>query len=212
MIVDDLGEAAAALDVRVDAGGWARLEGLIELWLRYGRAINLTAARTREALLGHVEDGLATLAVAERRRALGPQTRWLDVGSGAGMPALVVAACRPVEMMMVEPRERRAAFLTMAAAGVACGSAWVRRARVNTTTWGEKRDDGVEWPCGEQFDVLTSRAVFGPSEWLELGIRGLAKGGLIVAHGEVAAIPRGLGRVAVAAGRLGTVSAFECVA
>jgi 16S rRNA (guanine527-N7)-methyltransferase len=40
--------------------------------------------------------------------------RWVDVGSGAGFPGLVVAALFDGEMLLVEPRTRRADFLETA--------------------------------------------------------------------------------------------------
>ncbi len=36
---------------------------------------------------------------------------WLDIGTGAGFPGLVVAFVRDAPMMLVEPRRQRAAFL-----------------------------------------------------------------------------------------------------
>ena len=41
---------------------------------------------------------------------------WLDIGSGAGFPGLVLALLGPHQMSLVEPRRRRATFLTDLAA------------------------------------------------------------------------------------------------
>lgn len=42
--------------------------------------------------------------------------QWLDVGSGGGLPGLVVAILRQDRMVLVEPRRKRAEFLTRVAA------------------------------------------------------------------------------------------------
>lgn len=46
----------------------------------------------------------------------GLQGKWMDVGSGAGLPGLVVAALTEWEVILVEPRKKRAAFLQDCAA------------------------------------------------------------------------------------------------
>jgi len=43
---------------------------------------------------------------------------WLDIGTGAGFPGLVVAALTDRPIHLVEPRRRRADFLTAAAIGL----------------------------------------------------------------------------------------------
>jgi 16S rRNA (guanine527-N7)-methyltransferase len=209
VIASDLAGSARALGIAVDAQAWARLEALVELWLRYGRAINLTGARTRDALVGHVGDGLATAAVVERLRALGPATRWLDVGSGAGFPALVVAAIRPIEVVLVEPRERRAAFLELAGQVGVWGEFEVRRTHVERSTWCENALIGGGMPDERQFDVATSRAVFPPAEWLELGLATCRPDGIVVVHGEIARSPPGVECAGTVVGRLGLVSAYR---
>ena len=60
--------------------------------------------------------------------------RLLDLGSGAGFPGLVLAAARPdAEVWLVEPRERRAAFLESAARKAGLG-AHVVAARVESSS------------------------------------------------------------------------------
>ena len=43
---------------------------------------------------------------------LGREGLWIDIGTGAGFPGLVVALLWARPMLLVEPRRRRAAFLT----------------------------------------------------------------------------------------------------
>lgn len=74
----------------------------------------------------------------------------LDAGSGAGFPGFVLAAARPdAEVWLVEPRERRAAFLSSAARKAGLG-AHVVAARVAA-------DSSAELP--DQIQVVTLRAL-----------------------------------------------------
>lgn len=78
---------------------------------------------------------------------LGPG-RIVDVGSGAGLPGLVIAAMLPSrEVILVEPMERRVAWLEEAAAHVGLANVVVVRGRA------EEVKDTVK------ADVLTARAV-----------------------------------------------------
>ena len=106
---------AAEVEISLERAEWRRLERLVDLWLRYGRVMNLTAAKSPEELVPHVLEAILAVKLA---RDLGASsgTRWLDVGSGAGFPALVIAALTDVELTLVEPRERRASFLEVALA------------------------------------------------------------------------------------------------
>lgn len=72
----------------------------------------------------------------------------LDLGSGAGLPGLVLALQRPdVQVVLVEPMQRRANFLTEAVQALGLRSVVVRRARA------EQLHEDIE------VDVVTARAV-----------------------------------------------------
>ena len=87
-----------------------RLEAYLEVLSRWNPRVNLTAARTPEARV--------RLLVAPGLVA-GPWVvpgRLLDVGSGNGSPGLVLALLREdVQAVLLEPRQRRWAFLKEAA-------------------------------------------------------------------------------------------------
>ncbi|MDQ1138499.1 16S rRNA (guanine527-N7)-methyltransferase [Microbacterium sp. SORGH_AS 1204] len=72
----------------------------------------------------------------------------VDVGSGAGLPGLVLAIARPdVEWTLIEPMERRTAWLTEQVSDLELDNVTVERMR------------GEEWSRGRVFDVATARAV-----------------------------------------------------
>ncbi len=72
----------------------------------------------------------------------------VDVGSGAGLPGIVVAAMRPrAEVVLVEPMERRVAWLHDVVDRIGLTNVQVRRARA------QELDGAIE------ADVVTARAV-----------------------------------------------------
>lgn len=95
-----------------------------------------------------------------------------DVGSGAGLPGLVLALVRPdVRVTLVEPMARRCAFLERAVADVGLtAQVSVRRAR------GE--DLAVENPA---FDVVVARAVARLPRLLEILLPLCRAGGQVLA-------------------------------
>lgn len=69
---------------------------------------NLVAPSTLDQLWSrHIVDSAQLVALAKCQNAGG----WIDVGSGAGFPGIVIASLIPNEVRMIEPRKRRAAFL-----------------------------------------------------------------------------------------------------
>lgn len=77
--------------------------------------INLVAASTLpDVWQRHFADSaqLATWAEA------GPATTWLDIGSGAGFPALVLALLAPGRFHLVEATTKKCAFLAAAASAI----------------------------------------------------------------------------------------------
>ena len=71
-----------------------------------------------------------------------------DVGSGAGLPGLVLAIARPdVEWVLIEPMERRVAWLNEQVADLGLDNVQVVRARAE------------DWKGGRVFDAVTARAV-----------------------------------------------------
>ena len=71
-----------------------------------------------------------------------------DVGSGAGLPGLVLAIARPdVEWILIEPMERRVAWLTEQVDALGLANVGVLRARAE------------DWKRGPILDAVTARAV-----------------------------------------------------
>lgn len=74
--------------------------------------------------------------------------RVADVGSGAGLPGIVLAIARPdVEFTLIEPMERRTIWLTEQVDSLGLDNVTIERLRAE------------EWAKGRVFDVVTARAV-----------------------------------------------------
>ena len=87
--------------------------GLIQKW---NRVYNLTAVRDpQEMLTQHLLDSLAVIAPL-RRHTGGAACSLLDVGSGAGLPGVVIAvACPEIRVDCVDTVAKKAAFVQQAA-------------------------------------------------------------------------------------------------
>ena len=166
----------------VSDDAWERLERLIGLWQQYGRSINLVGATEREALVEHIQEGLQCVACVEQIVPVDAGCCWVDVGSGGGLPGLVVAAVRPCPVILIEPRQRRAAFLDLGLAAIGMGSGRVIRARWGISTWNKKVVGKQESRTQTPFYILSSRAVFAPEHWLEEAGQVEIARGIILCH------------------------------
>lgn len=124
-----------------------RLDRFVELLLRWQRTTNLIAPSTLSRLwTRHIADSLQLLELAPQARV------WVDLGSGAGFPGLVIAVAlmgKPgAAIHLVESNAKKAAFLREAQR-VTGAPAMVHAVRI---------DDFAE-RCHERVDVVTARAV-----------------------------------------------------
>jgi 16S rRNA (guanine527-N7)-methyltransferase len=148
------------------------IQTFLELLLTWNARINLTGARSLADLIAeHLPDSFAMIGLV-------PQgVRLVDVGSGAGLPAIPFAILRPdVSVELVEPRAKRVAFLRTA----------VRELGLPKVTVTAGRADALP-PA--TYDVATSRATFAPVEWLGLGRRLVRAGGRVLVFAPSAVPP-----------------------
>ena len=103
---------------------------------------NLIAPSTIATIwLRHALDSIQLLPLAAGREGL-----WIDIGTGGGFPGLVIAIAWDGPVMLVEPRRRRAAFLTDAANAMGLTNVTVRQGKV----------ESIE---GERAGIISARAV-----------------------------------------------------
>jgi 16S rRNA (guanine527-N7)-methyltransferase len=92
----------------------------------------------------------------------------VDIGSGAGLPGIVLAMMRPeLTVTLLEPMERRCRFLSGCVAELGLANARVLRGRAEDATL--------------RADVATARAVAPLDRLAELAVRVVRPGGLVLA-------------------------------
>jgi len=127
----------------------ARLQTYEALLKHWQKTINLVAPSTLDDVWGrHFADSAQLLALAP------PAARtWLDLGSGAGFPGLVVAILLAERgqghATLIESDTRKAAFLREVA----------RKTSVAVDIWPERIEKGATQAKLATFDVITARAL-----------------------------------------------------
>ena len=161
-------------------------QALIAKWTR---VYNLTAVRDpAEMLTHHLLDSLAGIAPLRRhlqQAGLVQGARLLDVGSGAGLPGVVIAICCPgVAVTCVDTVAKKAAFIKQAALALKLPNLTGLHARVESIT--------------QPFDVICSRAFASLADFTQWSAAALAPQGVWMAMkgkhpaDEVALLPSGV--------------------
>jgi 16S rRNA (guanine527-N7)-methyltransferase len=139
-------------DPRIQHG----LERYLDLLQRWGQVYNLTAIRDRDAMrMQHLRDSWALLPWLDRRTLPEGRPVLLDVGSGAGLPGVVVAIARPDwRVVCVDKVGKKTSFVRQVALELGLGNLAAIHARVEELPtlpiWGELAPRGAA--------VVTSRA------------------------------------------------------
>ena len=138
---------------------------LIQKWTR---VYNLTAVRDpQEMLTHHLLDSLSALTPL-LRHTVGQPIRLLDVGSGGGLPGVVLAICRPeIQVTCVDTVGKKAAFIQQVAATLRLPNLRGLHARVESVQ--------------ERYDVVCSRAFASLKDFTQWSQSALAVGGVWMA-------------------------------
>lgn len=106
---------------------WTRLEGYVSLLLEASAGQNLIAASTIPNIWArHIVDSAQLLRLTKDVK----DGMWVDLGAGAGLPAIVIACLSPRPMLMIETRRKRVNFLNDVIAHLGLGHAQVFGGRV----------------------------------------------------------------------------------
>jgi 16S rRNA (guanine527-N7)-methyltransferase len=120
----------------------ALLDKYVALLLEENERQNLIAKSTIDEIWErHIADCAQLVRFAPR-----PDSSWLDIGSGAGLPGVVIAILTDGPVSLVEPRKLRADFLHRATEALGLSE------RVTVHAAKAERITG-------KFDVITARAV-----------------------------------------------------
>jgi 16S rRNA (guanine527-N7)-methyltransferase len=107
---------------------FARIEQFVDILIDENVRQNLIAPASIDHVWArHIVDS-AQLMFA-RRSGL-----WIDIGSGAGLPGLVIATMRDAPMLLVEPRRKRAEFLVTTATALGLQNVTVEQRDIRKVT------------------------------------------------------------------------------
>ena len=180
-VADELDATFVALGLAPSAAQSAALMQYLDLLQRWNATYNLTAVRDRAGMLiQHMADCLAVIAPLQRHGVAG---RVLDVGSGGGLPGVVLAIMLPaLDVTCVDTVGKKAAFIRQAAGVLALPHLHAAHARV----------EALDAP---PFDLITSRAFASLADFVSLTRAHLAPGGVWMSMkgktpaDEIAALP-----------------------
>lgn len=177
---------AQAAGIELTSAQSDALTRYLDLLRRWNGTYNLTAVRDRAAMrVQHLADCLAAVpAVARAMAHRGGAQRLLDVGSGGGLPGVVIAVLLPsVNVVCVDAVGKKAAFIRQVAAALQLPNLHGQHAR-------------VEALGAPPFDVIVSRAFASLADFVGLTKPLLAPGGCWMAmkgrppDAEIAALPK----------------------
>lgn len=142
---------AAAAGRPVSRETFGKLEGYVALLQEVSEEQNLVARSTMaDVWERHILDSAQLIRFEAR-----PSASWVDIGSGAGLPGLVIALLVSGPVSLIEPRRLRADFLKRAADALGVGErVAVHHAKADRVTG--------------KFDMITARAVASLQKTLEI--------------------------------------------
>lgn len=168
----DLRAGLKALQLNLDDQQVGQLLDYLDLIAKWTKVYNLTAVRDPvEMMTHHLLDSLAAIGPLRRhlqQAGLGEGATLLDVGSGAGLPGVVIAVCCPaVAVTCVDTVAKKAAFIKQAALALKLPNLTGLHARVET--------------IAQPFDVICSRAFASLADFTQWSAGALAPHGVWMA-------------------------------
>lgn len=182
--IDTLRSGAAAMGVTLSDAQAERLLAFGTLMLKWNKVYNLTALRDPASVLTHhLLDSLAAIAPLQREWA--GKGKLLDVGSGGGLPGVVIAIMRPdLEVSCLDAVAKKAAFVQQVAAELELPNLRGLHARVES--------------LAGSYEVISSRAFASLPDFFNGSMNLLAPGGVWLAMkgkmptDELAVVPKGV--------------------
>lgn len=177
----------AELGLDLDGPTADRLLGYLTLLQRWNATYNLTAVRDpADMLTQHLADCLAVVGPLRRHLGSGSGRRLLDVGSGGGLPGVVLAALEPAwSVTCVDAVGKKAAFIRQVTVELGLRNLVAEHVR-------------IEALLQPPFDLIISRAFSSLADFVGLTRRLLAAEGVWAAmkgktpEAELAALPPGV--------------------
>jgi 16S rRNA (guanine527-N7)-methyltransferase len=179
---EGLRSGAKALGLSLSDAQFQRLLAYLALIQKWNKVYNLTALRDpSDMLTHHLLDSLTAIAPLSRHTQ-GQPTKVLDVGSGGGLPGVVLAICMPeLSVSCVDTVAKKAAFVQQVAVSLRLPNLRGLHARVESLT--------------DPYQVICSRAFASLPDFVTWSRSALAEGGVWTAmkgkhpQDEITALP-----------------------
>ena len=184
-----LSDAAKHLNIKLAAHTIEQLLDYLTLISKWNKVYNLTAVRDPEEMMTHhLLDSLAAVAPLQLHLAgagLASSANLLDVGSGAGLPGVVMAICCPqLGVTCVDTVAKKATFIKQVALELKLPNLAGLHARIEN--------------INQPYDVICSRAFASLTDFTQWSAGALAPQGIWMAMkgkhpaDELAALPAGV--------------------
>ena len=159
-----LRDGVAELGLSLPDAALDQLLGFATELLAWNKRINLTAITDpQQVVIQHLLDSLAVLPFVSASRIL-------DVGSGGGLPGVVLAIARPeIRVFSIESRHKKVAFQRHAARQLGLSNFFADAQRIE------------QWQPEAPFDQVISRAFSSLGDFIRLAGRHLSAGGELLA-------------------------------
>jgi 16S rRNA (guanine527-N7)-methyltransferase len=159
---DLLREGCEELGVSLTPAQHETLLRYLDLIYVWNRSAGLTTIARTDAIRLHLLDSLAALDAV-------PEGPCVDLGTGAGLPGMVLAAARPaVSFVLVESNRRKCSFLLEAARSLSLANVQV------------VESDYERFTPDPRFPTVISRAFRPPADFLEISRRFVGPHGHVV--------------------------------
>jgi 16S rRNA (guanine527-N7)-methyltransferase len=170
-LAQGLSAGVQALDLNLSAEQQQRLLDYMGLIQKWTKVYNLTAVRDpAEMLTHHLLDSLTAIAPLSRHTK-GQAIRVLDVGSGGGLPGVVLAICMPeLNVTCVDTVAKKAAFVQQVAVSLKLPNLRGLHARV------ESLSDPYQVICCRAFASLPDFVTWSRSALVDGGVWMAMKG------------------------------------
>jgi len=170
--LEQLKQACQALGLKPTENQQKQILEYLTQLLKWNKTYNLTAVRdVDQALIHHIFDSLSIVPILMRHINLLEikNIKLLDVGSGAGLPGIVIAIMLPnAKVTCVDTVEKKMTFVRQMASVLRLDNVEAIHARVENLT-------------SNEFDIITSRAFASLKDFASLAGRLVSKNGYLIA-------------------------------